>query len=93
MTNRRESTLIPIRFIVLLLALMMAALLYLTRVNLSVAIVAMAKQTNSTNERNSTEGCPKDDSSEKNSTKSSQSSGGQFDWNQTEQGLYNWNYI
>jgi hypothetical protein len=89
MKSRRESTLIPIRFIVLLLALMMAALLYLTRVNLSVTIVAMAKQTNNTNDRNSKEDCPKDDSSEKNSTKSSQSSGGKFDWNQTEQGLHN----
>src|SRR5688500_6845667 len=79
MSNKLRSTLIPIRFVVLILCVMMGAILYLARVNLNVTLVAMVVQNKS--EHNETDSCPNDEESDKSkSNSSSNDTSGEFDW-------------
>jgi MFS family permease len=77
---------LPLRYVVAILALLAGSMVYLTRVNLSVAIVAMSRFNKTKTHINGTSGVCESPEESSNSS-STETNDGEFEWNQTEQGV------
>jgi MFS family permease len=91
--NENNVFCVPIRFIVAALTLLATVVLYICRINLSTAIVVMSNYTKS-DTISGTDVCP---SAESSGSKNWKQNEGEFNWNETKQGVilgaFFWGYI